>query len=62
MRRHEHTPLRADPGLERDPSRPALFESILAFENYPLDGPAERQAGSGSRISGLASRSRPATR
>jgi surfactin family lipopeptide synthetase C len=45
MRRHEHSPLVQVQGWGEIPRGRPLFESILVFENYPLDASLRQRAG-----------------
>ncbi|GAA4791365.1 non-ribosomal peptide synthase/polyketide synthase [Streptomyces ziwulingensis] len=50
-RRHDHVPLTRMTGFAGLPERAALFDSIVVFENYPVDDGLA--AGHGLRLSGL---------
>jgi amino acid adenylation domain-containing protein/non-ribosomal peptide synthase protein (TIGR01720 family) len=50
MRQYEYSPLSQVLGWSEVPRGTALFESILAFENFPRDQSLRRQAGEGLRI------------
>ncbi|HVR95614.1 MAG TPA: amino acid adenylation domain-containing protein, partial [Thermoanaerobaculia bacterium] len=50
VRRYEHSPLSQVQGWSEIPRGVPLFESILAFENYPVDDSVREQAGRGFRI------------
>ena len=48
IREHEHVPLTAVQGWSRVPRGTPLFESLLVFENFPLD--MHRLQGGGLRL------------
>ncbi|MEV0691703.1 non-ribosomal peptide synthase/polyketide synthase [Streptomyces sp. NPDC050388] len=50
-RRHDHVPLHHMKGFTELPERVALFDSIVVFENYPVDD--RLAAAHGLRLSGL---------
>ncbi|MFJ8935178.1 non-ribosomal peptide synthase/polyketide synthase [Streptomyces sp. NPDC102365] len=50
-RRHDHVPLTRMKGFTELPERAALFDSIVVFENYPVDD--ELAAAHGLRLSAL---------
>ncbi len=51
LRQYEFSPLSQVQGWSEVPRGLPLFESILAFENYPVDQSVHEQAGRGLRIS-----------
>ncbi|HVR97663.1 MAG TPA: condensation domain-containing protein, partial [Thermoanaerobaculia bacterium] len=52
-RQHDHSPLVEVQGWSEVPRGTPLFESILVFENYPVDELVRRQAGRALGIDGL---------
>ena len=63
LREHEHTPLARDPALDGLERARRCFDTILVFENYPLDEALRRAAAGGLAVLGRGARtSSPATR